>query len=76
MSEVSKKVNGFFNKAGKSDVEDVTSDVLFSDRQKQVFDMFYIQKHDVNFIADTLCVSADTINKELRKIRDKIFPNI
>ena len=76
MSEETKKINTFFKTARKSDVEKVTSDVLFTDRQRKILDMFYVQKHDVNFIADTLCVSADTVNKELRKIRDKVFPNL
>ncbi len=66
MSEETKKINTFFKTARKSDVEKVTSDVLFTDRQRKIFDMFYIQKHDVNFIADSINVSADTINKELK----------
>ena len=49
MSEETKKINTFFKTARKSDVEKVTSDVLFTDRQRKKFDMFYIQKHDVNF---------------------------
>ena len=76
MSEETKKINTFFKTARKSDVEKVTSDVLFTDRQRKKFDMFYIQKHDVNFIADSINVSADTINKELKNIRKKIFPNL
>ncbi len=76
MSEESKKVNGFFKTAGKSDVEKAISDVLFTDRQRKIFDMFYVERRDVNFIADTLCVSADTVNKELRAIRNKIFPKL
>ena len=76
MSVVSKKVNAFFKTARKSEVKEIISDVLFTDRQNKVFEMFYIQRHDVNFIADTLFVSADTVNKELKNIRDKIFPNL
>lgn len=73
MSETTKKINRFFKTAVKSDVDRVESGVVFTDRQKQIFTMFYLKKNDINFIADTLCVCSDVVNAELRTIRQKIM---
>lgn len=72
MSAQSKAVNGFFRKANRSDIDRLLGSVLFSDRQEQIFNMFYLRKKDVNYIADYLNYSPDTINKELKKIREKL----
>lgn len=72
MSITTKAVNGFFRKANRSDIDRLLGSVLFSDRQEQIFTMFYLRKKDVNFIADYLNYSPDTINKELKKIREKL----
>ena len=74
MSAESRKINEFFQNARKSEVDKLLSDIIFTDRQNRIFDMFYIRKNDVNFIADKLSTSADTINKELRRIRSKLIP--
>lgn len=70
------KINNFFRVATKQDVEQVRGKVLLSERQEFVFENYYLKKKDVNFIADSLFVSAETVSKELRQIRDKIFPFI
>lgn len=44
-----------------------------TERQSKIFDMFYIQKKDIRFIADTLYVSVSVINCELRLIREKML---
>lgn len=67
-----KRINSFFGNATKLDVEKLLGSVLFSDRQEQIFTMFYLRKKDVNYIADYLNYSPDTINKELKKIREKL----
>lgn len=72
MSAQTKAVNHFFSTACRADVEKILSLVVLSERQEQIFSMFYLKKKDVNFIADKLNYSPDTINKELRKIRNKI----
>ena len=74
MSAETLRINDFFRNARKSEVENVVSDIIFSDRQEKIFSMFYIRKNDINFIADTLGTSADTVNKELRRIRRKLIP--
>ena len=72
MSATTKAVNGFFRKANRSDIDRLLGSVILSERQEQIFSMFYIKKKDVNFIADNLNYSPDTINKELKKIREKL----
>lgn len=72
MSVSVKKINSFFKTATKADVNLLLSQVLLTDRQLKVFEMFYIKGQNVGFIADTLNCCQLVINKELRRIRDKI----
>ncbi|MCM1223342.1 MAG: hypothetical protein NC548_53705 [Lachnospiraceae bacterium] len=65
MSEITKKINRFFKTA-------VKSGVVFTDRQRKIYTMFYLKRQDINFIADTLCVCPMVIGKELKIIRQKI----
>ncbi len=72
MSKIIKKINDFFRKAVKKDVDKISSEIILSDRQKQIFEMFYIQRKNIDFIADSLCVCKMVINNELKIIRGKI----
>lgn len=72
MSAATKRINNFFRTALKKDVDKVREDIILSERQTKIFEMFYIQKHDINFIADTLCVCKMVINNELKTIRAKL----
>jgi len=72
MSEQSKAVNSFFRIALREDVDGLVSQLVLTERQSKIFQMKYIQGHDVNFIADTIGSSPYSIDKELRKIRTKI----
>lgn len=76
MSTTVRKVNAFFRKAKKADIDKVLGEVVLSARQKKVFDMYYIQKHDVGFIADTLNISYSVIKSEILAVRQKIFQTI
>lgn len=67
-----RKTNSFFRNATRKDIERLQGCVFLTDRQEQIFTMFYLRKKDVNFIADYLNYSPYTINKELKKIREKI----
>lgn len=67
-----KRINSFFKTALKSDVETVKDKIVLSERQEKVFDMFYIKKQNIGFIADSLYVSISVINGELKTIREKI----
>lgn len=73
MSTKVKTINRFFAGADKADVDQVKDKIILSDRQDTIFRMFYIQGRDINFIADSLYISASVVNRELRRIRDKIL---
>ncbi len=73
MSTKVKAVNSFFRTAIKSDVEKIKGEIILSDRQDKIFTMYYIQRKDRNFIADTLYISATVVDRELKTIRDKIL---
>ena len=66
-------VNRFFNKATKSDIDKVMSEVVLSERQAEVFDMYFIKKKNVGFIADSLFISPTVIYREINRIRNKVF---
>lgn len=66
-------INKFFRLVKKSELDNIMSEVILSDRQKEVFDMFYLKRKNIGYIADTLCVSQTVINVELKAIRDKIY---
>lgn len=73
MSKDIQKVNGFFKSALKSDVDSVKEKIILSERQDKIFDMFYLKRQDIGFIADTLYVSVSVINSELKAIRNKML---
>ena len=73
MSMTVKKINNYFKTALKNDVDKVKEDLILSDRQQVIFDMFYIKKQNINFIADSLNVCPMVISNELKDIRLKII---
>lgn len=72
MSELSKRVNEFFRFATKSEVTKIKDELYFSDHLQQVFDMFYIQKKDIDYIAYKTNFSKGKIEADLRLIRRKL----
>ncbi len=72
MSDQVKRINMFFSLADMNDIDAVTSSILMTERQKTIFQMKYIQGHDINYIADTIGISSYSVDKELIKIRAKI----
>ena len=68
-----KAVNKYFRTAIRADVDRIKNDIILTDRQDTIFNMFYIQRKDRLFIADTLCISPTVVDRELRRIRDKIL---
>ena len=73
MSKETIKINTFFRDALKSDIESVRNSIALSERQESVFNMFYVRKNDIGFIADSLNVCVSVINEELKRIRKKII---
>lgn len=72
MSATTKRINKFFRNAVKKDIDNVKDSIILSERQKKIFEMFYIQKQGIDFIADTLCVCRMVVNNELKTIRMKL----
>ncbi len=72
MSTKVRQINSFFKQANRSDVDRILDKIILSERQQKVFDMYYIKKQDVGFIADTLNFSYTVIKTEIKTIRDKM----
>lgn len=72
MSRIIKKINDFFRNAIKRDVDKINDELVLSERQQKIFEMFYIKKQNIDFIADSLCVCKMVVNNELKIIRNKI----
>lgn len=68
-----KKLNSFLKSASKAYLESAMSGILLSERQENVFNLYFIKKKDVNFIADALCVSPRVIGREIYSIRSRIL---
>lgn len=73
MSKDIKRINTFFRTALKDDVDSLRERIILSQRQERIFDMFYVRKNDIGFIADSLNVCVSVVNDELRLIRVKIL---
>jgi len=71
-----RKVNEFFRFATREDIDRILSKIVLSERQSRIFEMFYIKRHNIGFIADTLYYSPDTVAKELNRIRAKIAESL
>lgn len=56
MSKDIKRINTFFRTALKDDVDSLRERIILSQRQERIFDMFYVRKNDIGFIADSLNV--------------------
>lgn len=72
MSVVTKSINNFFRKAIEKDIDKVQSEIILSERQQKIFEMFYIKRQNIDFIADSLCVCKMVVNNELKIIREKL----
>lgn len=72
MSASSKTVNAFFKTAIKRDVDGLVDNLLLSPRQERIYEMFYLKKLDINYIADTIGCCPRIVQKELRTIRKKL----
>ena len=73
MSQGVKKVNRFFKNCNKQDEQKLYDKMLLTERQEEIYRMYYLKDKDINFIADTLNVSSSVVAKELKIIRKKIL---
>ena len=67
-----RRINKWFKTATRADVNDLLGKIILSDRQTRIFEMFYLKRQNIGFIADTLGFSDRVICEELNIIRDKI----
>ena len=67
-----RRINKWFKTATRADVNDLLGKIILSDRQTRIFEMFYLKRQNIGFIADTLGFSERVICEELYLIRDKI----
>lgn len=72
MSELTKKINQFFRLATRKEVQEIKDKIYISEHLEQVFNMYYIQKKSISYIADTTGYGITKINSDLRLLREKI----
>lgn len=72
MSATVRKINDWFRNANRYDVNELLEKIILSDRQARIFEMFYLKRQNIGFIADTLGFSERVICEELDIIRCKI----
>ncbi len=72
MNSTVRMINQWFRTATRADVNNILSKIILSERQTRIFEMFYIKRQNIGFIADSLNVCQLVISNELRIIREKI----
>ena len=72
MHSIVRTINAYFKIATRADVNDLLSKIILSERQTRIFEMFYLKRQNIGFIADTLGFSERVISEELDIIRRKI----
>lgn len=72
MSELTKKINQFFRLATRKEVQEIKDEIYISEHLEQVFNMYYLEKKSISYIADVTGYGVRQINKDLRLIREKI----
>lgn len=72
MSELSKKINEFFRCATRQEVKQVKDNIYISEHLETVFNMFYLERKDIDYIAYKTGYSRGKIEADLRLLRSKI----
>lgn len=73
MYSIVRTINAYFKIATRADVNELLSKIILSERQTRIFEMFYLKRQNIGFIADTLGFSERVISEELEIIRHKIL---
>lgn len=73
MSQDSIKVNAYFRTAVKKEIDYLKENLVLSEKQNKVFDMYYLDRQCIDYIADSLNSSRSAISNELKIIRDRIM---
>lgn len=72
MNDKTKRINEFLRLATKQEVQDIKDKIYLTDHQEEVFNMFYLKKKNINYIADMTGYSRDKVCDDLKLIREKI----
>lgn len=72
MSEQVKVVNRFYKTALRKEVEKIDAEIVLTDRQREIYRMYYLEHKDAGLIADTIGRSYSIVRNELRAIRRKL----
>lgn len=72
MSATVRKINKWFRTATRADVNELLEKIVLTDRQTRIFEMFYLKRQNIGYIADTMFTSPRVVSEELDKIREKI----
>lgn len=72
MNQTVIRINAYFKTATRADINDLLSKLVLTDRQTRIFEMFYLKRQTIGFIADTLYISQRVVCEELNTIREKI----
>jgi DNA-directed RNA polymerase specialized sigma24 family protein len=72
MSELTKKINQFFRLATRKEVQEIKDKIYISEHLEQVFNMYYIERKSIGYIADITGYDISKINRDLRLLREKI----
>jgi predicted DNA-binding protein YlxM (UPF0122 family) len=70
---VVKVINSFFRCCTKAESDLIKSKIVLTERQSRIFELYYIKKQSVDYIADSLGFCQRVIKKELEAIRTKII---
>lgn len=74
MYNLVRKVNEFFKGITQVELNDILDNkIVLSDRQRAIFMMYYINKKNIGYIADTLFISESVVKRELKSIRNKLM---
>ena len=72
MSELSKRINEFFKCATRNEVKQIKDNIYISEHLNTVFEMFYLQRKDIEYIAFKTGYSRGKIESDLRLLRKKL----
>ena len=72
MSAIVRTINAYFKIATRSDVNELLSKIILSERQQRIFEMFYLKRQNIGYISDNLYISERVVSEELNIIRNKM----
>lgn len=72
ISAIVKRINRYFKKAIKRDIEYINEQLFVTDQQAAIFRMRYLENKSIVAISEELHCSVDLVNTELRIIRSKL----